>query len=198
MSSVFEVPQMDQDPCVKVITPNGGKTMNITKGFNLSNVDNNKLSSVVTSPRSQSPLLERESSTNTQSISNQSSNDDGRRIKSNETDMNLRYKTERSNMKEHLYMVVIGHVDAGKSTLMGHLLYALGQVTSIRIGCRHTRCLFYNRLIKGLCINMNRRVENWVNRVLCMHGFLMRQVKNVIGELLWILEGINLKQITNW
>lgn len=25
-------------------------------------------------------------------------------------------------------MVVIGHVDAGKSTLMGHLLYALGQV----------------------------------------------------------------------
>jgi elongation factor 1 alpha-like protein len=26
-------------------------------------------------------------------------------------------------------MVVIGHVDAGKSTLMGHLLYRLGQVT---------------------------------------------------------------------
>lgn len=25
-------------------------------------------------------------------------------------------------------MVVIGHVDAGKSTLMGHLLYLVGQV----------------------------------------------------------------------
>lgn len=30
--------------------------------------------------------------------------------------------------KELLNMVVIGHVDAGKSTLMGHLLYLLGQV----------------------------------------------------------------------
>ena len=131
MSSAFEVPQMDQDPCVKVVTSNGGKTVNITKGFDLSDVDNNKLSSVVTTPRSQSPLPERESPTSSQSASNQSGSDDGRRIKSNKTDMNLRYKTERSNMKEHLYMVVVGHVDAGKSTLMGHLLYALGQVTNI-------------------------------------------------------------------
>jgi elongation factor 1 alpha-like protein len=34
----------------------------------------------------------------------------------------------RSKGKEHLNMVVIGHVDAGKSTIMGHLLYKLGVV----------------------------------------------------------------------
>ena len=31
--------------------------------------------------------------------------------------------------KEHLNMVVIGHVDAGKSTLMGHLLSLLGEIS---------------------------------------------------------------------
>jgi elongation factor 1 alpha-like protein len=31
--------------------------------------------------------------------------------------------------KEHLNMVVIGHVDAGKSTIMGHMLFLLGQVS---------------------------------------------------------------------
>ncbi len=30
--------------------------------------------------------------------------------------------------KENLSLIVIGHVDAGKSTLMGHLLYKLGYV----------------------------------------------------------------------
>ena len=31
-------------------------------------------------------------------------------------------------MKRAINMVIIGHVDAGKSTLTGHLLYALGEV----------------------------------------------------------------------
>ncbi|KAG0176932.1 HBS1-like protein [Apophysomyces sp. BC1034] len=35
---------------------------------------------------------------------------------------------KRSSEKPKLNLVVIGHVDAGKSTLMGHFLYALGQV----------------------------------------------------------------------
>lgn len=35
---------------------------------------------------------------------------------------------KRSGAKPKLNLVVIGHVDAGKSTLMGHFLYALGQV----------------------------------------------------------------------
>ena len=43
-------------------------------------------------------------------------------------DVELQFKKERGDSKEVLHMVVIGHVDAGKSTLMGHLLYALGQV----------------------------------------------------------------------
>ncbi|KAI9310075.1 P-loop containing nucleoside triphosphate hydrolase protein [Dichotomocladium elegans] len=35
---------------------------------------------------------------------------------------------KRSAEKPKLNLVIIGHVDAGKSTLMGHMLYALGQV----------------------------------------------------------------------
>lgn len=40
------------------------------------------------------------------------------------------YLKERAGVKPLLNMVVVGHVDAGKSTLMGHLLYRLGQVSS--------------------------------------------------------------------
>uniref|UniRef100_A0A182W0W3 Tr-type G domain-containing protein n=1 Tax=Anopheles minimus TaxID=112268 RepID=A0A182W0W3_9DIPT len=36
---------------------------------------------------------------------------------------------ERGTRKDHIHMVVIGHVDAGKSTLMGHLLYDTGNVS---------------------------------------------------------------------
>uniref|UniRef100_A0A8C0U6X9 Tr-type G domain-containing protein n=1 Tax=Cyanistes caeruleus TaxID=156563 RepID=A0A8C0U6X9_CYACU len=35
---------------------------------------------------------------------------------------------KRQGGKQLLNLVVIGHVDAGKSTLMGHLLYLLGNV----------------------------------------------------------------------
>lgn len=44
-------------------------------------------------------------------------------------DPESQFKKERGSGKEHLYMVVIGHVDAGKSTLMGRLLCELGQVS---------------------------------------------------------------------
>lgn len=40
------------------------------------------------------------------------------------------YAKERGETKALLNLVVVGHVDAGKSTLMGHLLYRLGQVSS--------------------------------------------------------------------
>ncbi|KFB53625.1 AGAP002603-PA-like protein [Anopheles sinensis] len=39
------------------------------------------------------------------------------------------FTKERGTRKEHIHMVVIGHVDAGKSTLMGHLLYDTGNVS---------------------------------------------------------------------
>lgn len=38
------------------------------------------------------------------------------------------FNDERGNEKMYIHMVVIGHVDAGKSTLMGHTLYDLGAV----------------------------------------------------------------------
>lgn len=38
------------------------------------------------------------------------------------------FEKERGSEKEKLDLVVIGHVDAGKSTMMGHLLYDLGNV----------------------------------------------------------------------
>ena len=40
------------------------------------------------------------------------------------------YNSERetdANSKDLLNLVVVGHVDSGKSTLMGHLLVELGQ-----------------------------------------------------------------------
>ncbi|XP_052274805.1 HBS1-like protein isoform X1 [Dreissena polymorpha] len=42
-------------------------------------------------------------------------------------DLKQEYK-KRNSSKEMLNLVVIGHVDAGKSTLMGHLLFKLGKV----------------------------------------------------------------------
>lgn len=45
------------------------------------------------------------------------------------SDPNTQYNTERGSEKDHLYIVVIGHVDAGKSTLMGRLLCELGEVS---------------------------------------------------------------------
>lgn len=39
------------------------------------------------------------------------------------------FSSERGNDKPLINLVVIGHVDAGKSTLMGHLLYNLGNIS---------------------------------------------------------------------
>jgi len=39
------------------------------------------------------------------------------------------FKKNRGDAKESINLVVIGHVDSGKSTLMGHLLFQLGQVS---------------------------------------------------------------------
>lgn len=38
------------------------------------------------------------------------------------------FAKERGDEKQYIHMVVIGHVDAGKSTLMGHTLFDLGDV----------------------------------------------------------------------
>lgn len=43
-------------------------------------------------------------------------------------DVQAIYKSKRGDSKEQLHLVVVGHVDAGKSTLLGRLLCDLGQV----------------------------------------------------------------------
>lgn len=107
-------------PAVKVIT-SGGKSTNVTKGFDLAQKEANRLS---VTPRSQSPASGRATPVGAQVTTEQTA-EDSRKQRENAV---LQYKKERGGFKEHLYMVVIGHVDAGKSTLMGHLLCELGQV----------------------------------------------------------------------
>ena len=40
---------------------------------------------------------------------------------------------DKENLKKQVNMVIIGHVDAGKSTLMGHLLYKFGVIDASKI-----------------------------------------------------------------
>lgn len=107
-----------ETPSIKII---GGKTANITKGFDLAQKEANRLSAT---PRSQSPASGRATPVASQTATEQTADDQ----KKHRENALARYKKERGGFKDHLYMVVIGHVDAGKSTLMGHLLCELGQV----------------------------------------------------------------------
>ncbi|KAJ3129649.1 HBS1-like protein [Nowakowskiella sp. JEL0407] len=47
--------------------------------------------------------------------------------RSKKIDVKEEYK-KRNQGKENLNLVVVGHVDAGKSTIMGHMLYLLGEI----------------------------------------------------------------------
>lgn len=59
-----------------------------------------------------------------------SPDEDFRQTRTKEALRNARalFEKERGKEKQQIHMVVIGHVDAGKSTMMGHLLYDLGNV----------------------------------------------------------------------
>ncbi|KAK6640056.1 hypothetical protein RUM43_008333 [Polyplax serrata] len=103
-----------------------------TKGFEIAN--SNKANLTVNYPKCQSPVSGRASPSDAEESCKQGSND-RLGVKSNilnrdnkTIDVAKHYKKDRGDSKEILHMVVIGHVDAGKSTLMGHLLYALGEV----------------------------------------------------------------------
>ncbi|OAD52749.1 HBS1-like protein, partial [Eufriesea mexicana] len=78
------------------------------------------VSSNTNSPRSQSP------------ISGHQTPDLDTKIKLNEEKIDAMkiYKDKRGDNKDQLHLVVVGHVDAGKSTLLGRLLCDLGQVPS--------------------------------------------------------------------
>ncbi|XP_021184707.2 protein HBS1 [Helicoverpa armigera] len=107
----------------KVIATNlEPKTVGIVKGFKVG--QDGSSSSRPQTPRDQSPCTDRLSRTDPA--------DDVRvtpKVKENKLDPNVQYANERGSDKDHLYIVVIGHVDAGKSTLMGRLLCELGEVS---------------------------------------------------------------------
>lgn len=106
------------DKAPKLITTNlEPKSLTVVKGFKVNNVSS---SSSPTSPRSQSPASGRVTP---------KPEDEGRVLrKENKVDPKVQYTNERGSEKDHLYIVVIGHVDAGKSTLMGRMLCEMGEV----------------------------------------------------------------------
>ncbi|XP_057671880.1 protein HBS1 [Diorhabda carinulata] len=117
-------PQLVPTPHIeqtKVISSTPKTITNITKGFDLPQKDS-------ITPRSQSPASGKVTPVNNQNQMDFA--DEVKQLKAREHkfDPQFVYKKERGEEKEQLYMVVIGHVDAGKSTLMGRLLCELGQV----------------------------------------------------------------------
>lgn len=104
----------------KVIAKNiEPKKVAAVKGFK---VEKEESSSRPQTPREQSPCTERNKTEQTDEKTNV-------RVKDNKMDAITQYASERGSEKDHLYIVVIGHVDAGKSTLMGRLLCELGEVS---------------------------------------------------------------------
>jgi elongation factor 1 alpha-like protein len=97
------------------VTPVVASKSNVTRGFNVSSP---------TSPTMRSPVSSGRTSPE--------ANDElklGRNHKEINRNAKELYEKERGDNKQQIHMVVIGHVDAGKSTLMGHLLFDLGHVS---------------------------------------------------------------------
>ncbi|KAH0947746.1 hypothetical protein HN011_000755 [Eciton burchellii] len=80
------------------------------------------ISSKTNSPRCQSPLLGRVTPDLDSKTKSNASNEE-------KIDAQALYKSKRGDDKEQLHLIVVGHVDAGKSTLLGRLLCDLGQVS---------------------------------------------------------------------
>ncbi|XP_076378952.1 translation elongation factor EF-1alpha (GTPase) HBS1 isoform X1 [Megalopta genalis] len=126
----------------------------IVKGFDLSGADNtDQLNTRIDSHRSRSPIADnspetrrKEYTPNEKKVFSSSSDsprsrspvlgnvtsDLDSKAKSNEEKIDALkvYKSKRGDSKEQLHLVVVGHVDAGKSTLLGRLLCDLGQIPS--------------------------------------------------------------------
>ncbi|XP_032528780.2 protein HBS1 [Danaus plexippus] len=94
---------------------------NVIKGFK---IDSPK--SLPQTPREQSPATRDRTPSRTDQVDDSKS---VTKLKENKTDPNVQYSNERKSDKDHLYIIVIGHVDAGKSTLMGRILCDLGEVS---------------------------------------------------------------------
>ncbi|XP_033221611.1 HBS1-like protein [Belonocnema kinseyi] len=140
-------------PTIKVVP---AAAHSVIKGFDLTGTENSELvNSRIESPRSQTPNSERNSpnvrrradssykekksgisKSNTprcqSPTSGTTSPEPESRTKTLEENVDAFaiYKNKRGDSKEQLHLVVVGHVDAGKSTLLGRLLCDLGQVSS--------------------------------------------------------------------
>ncbi|XP_076645496.1 translation elongation factor EF-1alpha (GTPase) HBS1 isoform X1 [Halictus rubicundus] len=128
----------------------------VVKGFDLSGAENtDHLNTRIDSPRSQSPFADnspeirrKEYIPKEKKVISSSSDSPrshspilGHPILASDLDSKAKtseekvdalkvYQSKRGDSKEQLHLVVVGHVDAGKSTLLGRLLCDLGQVPS--------------------------------------------------------------------
>lgn len=118
------------DSCTPFTTPNRpmASAIRVTpaldarvkRGFVVANLDRSPNVSGRATPE---PSEEPSSSTASLSSSKQM------RSKEPERNGQEMYERERAGQKPKINVVVIGHVDAGKSTLMGHLLYDMDNVS---------------------------------------------------------------------
>ncbi|XP_012257133.2 protein HBS1 [Athalia rosae] len=133
-------------PTVKVVP---AATRSVVKGFDISGADGDLLHAKGEGSRSQSPSLgptspdvRRRDSKPVSSKSNtprcqspaleRPTLEQEMKLKPNEKKLDALgvFKNVRGGSKQQLHLVVVGHVDAGKSTLLGRLLCDLGQVPS--------------------------------------------------------------------
>nr|XP_018908154.1 PREDICTED: HBS1-like protein [Bemisia tabaci] len=116
-------------PTITVATPS--KASNIIKGFSVPNQSGGSklnLKDGFHSPRPQSPASGRSSPFDGKSQEEKSVP----KFEKLARNFNVKEKwmEDRGDSKENLHMVVVGHVDAGKSTLVGHLMVKMGLVSS--------------------------------------------------------------------
>uniref|UniRef100_A0A069DZF2 Putative elongation factor 1 alpha n=1 Tax=Panstrongylus megistus TaxID=65343 RepID=A0A069DZF2_9HEMI len=118
---------IDSAPVVTVSSP---AKSNVIKGFLVSDDNNSETNNTNQSSRSASPTVVEKTNLEATSQKVKISEEVINTSKKNVVKAEEQFKEDRGSCKEQLHMVVTGHVDAGKSTLMGHLLFKLGHVSS--------------------------------------------------------------------
>uniref|UniRef100_A0A224XJI2 Putative elongation factor 1 alpha n=1 Tax=Panstrongylus lignarius TaxID=156445 RepID=A0A224XJI2_9HEMI len=118
---------VDSAPVVTVSSP---AKSNVIKGFLVSEDNNSETNNTNQSSRSASPTVVEKTNPEVTSQKVKISEEVINTSKKNVVKAEEQFKEDRGSCKEQLHMVVTGHVDAGKSTLMGHLLFKLGHVSS--------------------------------------------------------------------
>nr|WRK57540.1 Hbs1 protein [Recilia dorsalis] len=117
-------------PTISVVAP--AKPTVVVKGFQVNKTDNNYTGDGLKpgdgTSRPQSPSEKTPGASPEVQRRIRSNVDTDNKTPPRKNNAAEEWKKTRGDSKEQLHMVTIGHVDAGKSTLMGHLLYRLGRV----------------------------------------------------------------------